>query len=127
MRNYPKLGLKVYSVRQSWFQDIEHMPQPFNDIVKDLMLQVIGWIAEEESIKKSERTKLAVRREDGITKSYKGDKWGRKRLPKKTQEEKLKLHKQGQSIRKISKQVCYYDHNNNKRQVSIASVHKTIT
>ena len=46
---------------------------------------------------------------------------------KKTQEEKLKLHKQGQSIRKISKQVCYYDHNNNKRQVSIASVHKTIT
>lgn len=127
IRNYTKLGLKVYSVRQQWFQDIERIPPPFNDMVKDLMLQVVGWIAEEESIKKSERVKLAVRKEEGITKSYKGNKWGRKVLPKKAREDILELHKQGQSIRQITKQVSYYDHNNNKRQVSIASVHKTIT
>lgn len=126
IRNYNKIGLVVYSVRQQWFQALERIPPPFNDMMKDLMLQVIGWIAEEESIKKSNRTKLAVIKENGITKSYKGNKWGRKELPQTTKDEILKLHKQGESIRKISQHVFYWDKNNHKKQVSIAAVHKII-
>ena len=49
----------------------------------DFMIQQAGEEAEEESRKKSERVKLAVRNEDGVTKSYKGNKWGRKTMSSK--------------------------------------------
>jgi len=38
----------------------------------DLMLNIMGWIAQDESDKKSKRVKAAIRKENGITKSYKG-------------------------------------------------------
>jgi len=126
MRNYSKIGLRVYSVRQRWFQDIENIPAPFNDMMKDLMLQVVGWIAEEESNKKSERTKLAVKKDKkGVTVSYKGNKWGRKGISKATKEEVLKL--KGLTMREISKRVTYWDKNKHKRNLSIGAVHKILS
>jgi len=125
IRNYSKIGLKVYSVRQDWFQALEKIPVPFNDMMKDLMLQVVGWIAEEESNKKSERTKLAVKRDEkGVTVSYKGNKWGRKSISKATKEEVLKL--KGLSVREISKRVTYWDKNKHKKNISIGAVHKIL-
>jgi hypothetical protein len=41
------------------------------------MIQNEGEKAEEESKKKSDRVKLAVKQVNGVTKSYKGNKWGR--------------------------------------------------
>jgi hypothetical protein len=79
-----------------------------------------------ESKTKSERVKLAVRKQEGEpTRSYKGKKWGRKtiitnRLIKGIKE----LKKQGLSLRQIQKQVVYYDKNNNKKNPSLALVHK---
>jgi DNA invertase Pin-like site-specific DNA recombinase len=79
-----------------------------------------------ESKTKSERVKLAVRKATGKpTTSYKGHKWGRKsiitnRLKKEIQE----LQKQGLTLRQITKQVYYYDKSNNKRNPSLALVHK---
>ena len=128
IRNYSKLGLRVYSYRQDWFERFNDIPEPFNEIMSDLMLQIVSWMAEEESKKKGERVKLAVRKEEGKpTKSYKGNVWGRKPLSQSTINQILQLHKQGLSIRKIARQVLYYDKNNNKKNVSIAVVHKIIS
>lgn len=128
IRNYAKIGLRVYSFRQSWFEDIKQIPTPFNEIVYDLMLQVISWIAEEESKKKSDRVRNAVRKDNhGKTISYKGSTWGRKTIANsRIVNEILDLHKSGQSFRQIAETVYYYDDNRNKKMVSKSLVHKII-
>ncbi len=73
----------IHSFRQKWLEQLHKIPEPFNEIMHDLMLNLMGWLAEDESKKKSERVKLAVRKKEGKpTKSYKGNKWGRKSLSK---------------------------------------------
>ncbi|MCX6748220.1 MAG: recombinase family protein [Candidatus Pacearchaeota archaeon] len=116
-------GCKVYSARQDWLESLNKIQEPFNEIMFDLMLQIMGWLAEEESSKKSMRVKNAVRRDTGITQSYKGNKWGRKSIQTaRLKEEVLKLKEQGLSIRDIAKQVYYYDKNNNKKNPSPALI-----
>ena len=120
---------KLFSYRQKFLNQIQdlNLPKDF-EFLRDMMLnnliEMLGWIAEDESKKKSERVKLAVKKKDGITKSYKGNKWGRKAL--KLEPKILELYKNGKSIREISKEVYYIDHNNNKKFVSIGYIHKTI-
>lgn len=79
-----------------------------------------------ESKTKSERVKLAVRKQQGeVTRSYKGNKWGRKSIKSDRLKQKIKeLHNQGLSIREILRheEVYYYDKNKNKRKPSLASV-----
>lgn len=72
----------IHSFRQKWLEELYAIPEPFNEIMHDLMLSLMGWLAEDESKKKSERVKAAIRKVKGITKSYKGNKWGRKKLSK---------------------------------------------
>jgi len=119
---------KIHSFRQQYFEDFYKIPSPYDEIVSNIVLNLMGHQAEEESKKKSDRVKLAVRRKEGKpTKSYKGNVWGRKSLTKKTKEEIMKLHEQGLSIREIADSVFYWDKNNNHKQVSRSAVHKTIT
>lgn len=118
---------KIYSARQEWLQSINSIQEPFNEIMHNLMLQIMGWLAEEESSKKSMRIKSAVRKKKDITVSYKGNKWGRKtittsRLKQQVQE----LRKQGLSIREIAKQVFVYDKSNNKKPISYSLVFKLL-
>lgn len=120
-------GCKVHSFRQSWLEDINRMPEPWNEIVFELMLQIFGWIAEDESRKKGQRVKNAVRKKDGVTTSYKGSKWGRKGLNLKVIHQVEELYHQNNSIRDISKQVFYFDKNNNKKQISKSAVHKILS
>ena len=81
-----------------------------------------------ESLVKSERVKMAVRKDKkGRTISYKGNKWGRKRLPKQTINRVLELHKLGYPIRSIQKNVNVYDKNRNPKPISVGAVHKIIT
>jgi len=118
---------KIHSYRQKWLEDINSIPEPFNEIVNDLLISVFGWIAEEESNKKSERIKLAVRKKTGKkTKSYKGKKWGRRALPKQTVDKVMELHEQGFSIRKIANNVQKWN-NGNSKNISKSVVHKIIT
>lgn len=134
--------VKIYSVTEPsilkfWgMLDKSYSDNPiFNELVNnlfkllwDFMIQMAGEEAEEESRKKSERVKLAVRKEKGKpTKSYKGNKWGRKHLSRNIVKEVLEAHKKGLSIRKISESVFYWDKNNNKKNVSIGAVHKILT
>ena len=130
---------KVFSVTESsilsfWEMiDKSHSDNPiFNELLNnffkamwDFMIQQAGEQAEDESRKKSQRVKLAVKRDGGVTKSYKGNKWGRKKLDK-VDAEILKLRKEGKSMREISQAVFYWDKNKNKKNVSIGYVHKTL-
>lgn len=120
-------GTKIHSFNQEWLNDINSIPAPFNDIVSELLISVLGWIGEEESTKKGARVKLAiVRSKDGVTKSYKGSKWGRKCFPPQTVSRVMELNKLGKSIRDISREVKVYDRNRNERQISKSAVHKII-
>ncbi len=114
----------IHSFRQRWLEEMYKMPEPFNEIMHDLMLNIMGWIAQDESDKKSQRVKAAIRKEDGVTKSYKGNKWGRKSL--KVDGEILKLREEGKTIREIQQEVFYWDKNNHKKFVSVGYVHKIL-
>ncbi len=131
-------NVKVYSVKEpsilSFWEmlDESHSDNPvFNELLNgifkaiwDFMIQQAGEEAEEESRKKSERVKLAIRKEDGITKSYKGNKWGRKSL--KVDKEILELRKDGKTIREIQQVVFYWDKHNHKKFVSVGYIHKIL-
>lgn len=134
-------GIKVYSVKEPSILTLwELMSKTEIDdpvvselvkgIVKEIwkyLIQISGEQAEEESRKKGERVRLAVVKKDGEqTLSYKGNTWGRKPIQKKAIDEVIELHKQGLSIRKIAKQVHYYDSNRNKKLLGISTVHKIL-
>jgi DNA invertase Pin-like site-specific DNA recombinase len=123
--NHKKTSL--FSFNQQWLQTIQNVQAPFNEIMFDLMIQVMGWLAEEDSKKKSNRVKMALKKtNDNVTVSYKGNRWGRKPLSKQAVNKILELHNNGLTIRQIAKQVNIYDSNNNGRSISIGAVHKTI-
>jgi len=120
-------GCKVHSYRQQFLESIHDMPEPFNESMFDFMLQILGWMGEDESKKKSDRIKSAVRKRKGEeTKSYLGNRWGRKPLSNKTINQIKELHKTGMSIREIAQSVIIYDKNRNERFVSKSAVHKVL-
>lgn len=135
-------GIKVYSVKEPsimalWEMiDRQNIQDPIQaELIKGIMkvlwnflIQQSGEQAEEESRKKSERTKLAVVRTEGEpTKSYKGNVWGRRNVANETTtKEILKLHSEGLTCREISQRVFYWDKNNNKKYISKSAVHKII-
>jgi DNA invertase Pin-like site-specific DNA recombinase len=118
---------KVYSHNQIWLTTLQQIQPPFNEIMYNFMLEIMAWLAEDESAKKSKRVKLAIRKTQNGTESYKGNKWGRKSLSKQVITKVKVLHAEGMSIRQIAAQVKVYDKNNNSRQISKSAVHKIIT
>ncbi len=93
---------QIHSVNQKYFDDFYKIPAPFDEIVSSLVLNLMGWLAEDESKKKSDRVKLAVRKKNGITKSYKGNKWGRKSMHTNKINRIKKLREQGMNYRDIA-------------------------
>lgn len=92
----------IHSYRQTWLEEINKIPNPWNEIVYELLLNIFGWIAEEESSKKSARVKAAIKSKDGKTMSYKGNKWGRKTISKQRRDKIVELHKMGLKTREIA-------------------------
>ena len=144
LRMYELHNIKVYSVQEQWVSmlweltetiDFSQIPYPFNEKLREdmksnwkLVIKIVGKIAEDEIKDKGARVRLAVRKVEGkTTKSYKGNRWGRKPLSKKVINEILELHSQGESIRKIASSVVYWDKHNHKKNVSIAGVHKIVS
>ncbi len=119
-------GVTLHSFRQNWFEQFHQIPRPFNEIVMDMVVNLIGWIGEEESEKKSHRVKMAVKKTAKGTFSSYGKKWGRKGFPAQTINRVLELHRQGASIRKIAGEVKTYDENNNAKAISKSAVQKII-
>ncbi len=131
-------GTKVYSVTEPSILSLWEMmdkTQTGNPVIDeflkgmlkvmwDFMIQQAGEQAEEESRKKSERVKLAVRKTDGVTRSYKGNKWGRKSL--KLEGQIIELYKKGKKYREIMEEIYYWDKHNHKKHISIGFVSKVI-
>jgi len=109
---------KIHSFRQKWFEDFHNIPKPFDEIISELVLNLMGWIAEDESQKKSERVKIAYKNRKG--------KWGRKPLSDNVIQEVLDCHNKGMDLRSISESVFYWEKHRNKRSVSLGAVHKII-
>lgn len=83
---------KIHSFRQSFFESFYKIPAPFDEIMQELFLNLLGWMAEDESTKKSDRVKAAVRRVPGkATRSNKGNKWGRKTISTQKKNKVLEL------------------------------------
>lgn len=118
---------KIYSVRQGWFEDLNKIPSPFDEIMHGLMIQMLGWLAEEESVKKSERVKLAVKKKNGKSFSKYGRRWGRKEVfsNKRLIAQVKKLASEGLSYRQIIKDdaVYYYNKSNVKKKPSVFTIH----
>lgn len=121
-------GTSIHTYNQQWLEEINKIPAPFNDIMSDLLINLFGWLGQDESKKKSERVKLAVRKDSkGVTRSYHGNKWGRKGFPKQTINRVLELVGSGKSIREIAGLVTVYDRNKNERLISKSAVHNIIS
>ncbi len=114
----------IHSVNQEWLEQLNNIPEPFNEIMHELMLNLMGWLSEDESKKKSERIKLSIRKDkQGNTKSYKGNRWGRKPIHQNKIKYIIDLYNEGLSYSKISKKA-----NISKGKISqIITVHKTFT
>jgi DNA invertase Pin-like site-specific DNA recombinase len=119
-------GCRIHSYRQQWLEDIHKIPAPFNEIMHDLLLSIMGWLVEEESAKKSERVKMAIKKREDGTYSYRGKKWGRKGLSRQVVDRILELHRAGRSLREIASSITVYDKNKNERSLSKSAVHKTL-
>lgn len=111
--------VKLHSVRQQWMEDLNKVPDPWGQIVYEMLINVFGWMAEEESKKKSERVKIAHA-------NHKGKNWGRPGIPENTRLEVVKLYRSGKSMREISKLVSYWDKSRHLKKISIGAVHKII-
>ena len=136
-------GTKVLSVTEpsilSFWELIaqSHSDNPvFNELLNsifkamwDFMIQQAGEQAEEESRKKSDRVKLAVRKNNNNkTISYKGNKWGRKSISTQARNKVLELKRLNpeMSLREISQRVTYAGKNNETKNLSLGAVHKII-
>lgn len=108
---------KINSFRQQWLDQLNKMPEPFNEIMFDMMIQIMGWLAEEESKKRSDRVKIAFKNSK--------KKWGRRPL-KKVESRVMELYNQGKTTREIASLVHYWDKSRNKKFISKSAVHKII-
>lgn len=132
--------VKVYSVSENWLNSmwdgldkIPNLPEPFNkiismfmDLIWNILIELIGEQAEEESRKKGLSVKNAIRHRQGKTISYKGNKWGRKALSKQTRDKVIQLREEGKTIREISQLVKTTDKNKNMVPISKSVVHKIL-
>ncbi len=109
---------EIHSFNQDWLEQLNKIPEPFNEIMHELMLNLMGWLAEDESKKKSDRVKLAVRKKEGKpTKSYKGNKWGRKSMHTNKIKRILTLRGQGMNYRQIA----------NEEKISIGKISQILS
>ena len=120
-------GVVLHSFRQKWFEEFHKIPQPFNEIVMDMVVNLLSWIAQDESEKKSSRVKMAVKKTNKGTFSHNGNKWGRKSFPTQTVNRVLELHEEGKSIRQIAAAVNVYDANNNAKKISKSAVQQIVS
>jgi len=109
---------QIHSFRQKFFEDLYKIPAPFDEIIQELVISLMGWMAEDESKKKSERVKIAYKNRT--------KKWGRKPLDN-IESTVIELYKLGKSMREIASEVYYWDTKRNKKFVSKSAVHKIIT
>lgn len=107
----------IKSFNQKWLCDIAEYKPPWNDIIFNLMIEIMGYIAEEESNKKSKRVLAAItKNRKGETVSKYGNHWGRKPISTFKRNKAFDLRSRGYSIRMIAAEV----------NLSVGAVHKVL-
>lgn len=114
LRNY---GVKIHSVKEAWLETI-NVDGALGKTIQDFLLGLIGSLAEMESQRKSERTKMAYNNRTG--------RWGRKTLPEQTKQAIIEAYKQNKTYSQICLEVKYFNKNRNEKNVSRGAVHKVI-
>lgn len=97
-------------------KDFIRYPPPFDEILYSLMLQLVGWLAEEESRRKSERVRLA------FNNKKEGMHWGR--LPKTIDMGRLKEIYDPSSLRNTARR--YNESFKGANRISYVTVKKCI-
>lgn len=119
--------VKVHSYQQQFLENLNKIPAPFDEIVFDMLIQIFGFMAEQESKTKGERVKNAVVKKDGMpTVSYKGNRWGKKPLSSIVVNKVREMSKKGFTIREIASVIKIYDSNRNPKNISKSAVHKIL-
>jgi len=83
-------GCKLHSVQEVWLESV-NIEGSLGKTIQEFLLGLIGSLAEMESQRKAERTRMAYQ-------SHKGRKWGRKSLPERVIDDVKRLHDEGLSI-----------------------------
>lgn len=96
---------KIHSFRQQWYEKLNDIQEPFNEIMQELLLNMLGWLAEDESTRKSQRVKSAVRKDGNKTISYKGNKWGRKAISTQKLNQLRTIYAPNKTIRELAKEL----------------------
>jgi DNA invertase Pin-like site-specific DNA recombinase len=116
MQYFSLKGVKIHSVKERWFEEFHKIPAPFNEILYDLMLQLVGWLGEEESRKRAERVRLAYNnKRDGLH-------WGR--IAKAIDIERLKESYNPNSLRGTARR--YNESLRGANRISYVTVKKVI-
>lgn len=119
--------VKVHSHQQQFLETLNKIPAPFDEIVFDLLIQLFGFMAEQESKTKGERVKNAVVKRSGMpTVSYNGNRWGKKPISSMVVNKVRELSNKGLSIREIASTIRIYDSNRNPKNISKSAVHKIL-
>jgi len=120
-------GCKIHSVKEAWLEAI-NIEGPLGRTIQEFMLGLIASLGEMESQRKSERVKLALRKKNNSTYSYKGKKWGRKRISTQAKNKIIQLKKENPNItiREICEKVTYAGKGNKTKNVSKGLVHKIL-
>jgi DNA invertase Pin-like site-specific DNA recombinase len=114
------LGLydvQLHSVKEQWIESI-NMPGSLGQTFKDFMIGIVGWLAEQESTRKSERVKESVRYQRALKKG----KVGRPGLPDAVKQRIAALLMQGKSYSYICEHVTYEGKYKRVHHVSVATV-----
>jgi len=118
IRAYQELGIQLHFVRQAFLEDIMKAPHPWNEILYDMIINILSWVGEEESRKRSDRVKKAY-------KYGKHNNWGRPRIPY-TDEQIYKIYMQEGTIRKTREKLHYTTKSNKKKYVSQGKISEVI-
>jgi len=118
-----KVILYNYDIVQ--FMNQQNTDGPIGQTIQDLMIGLVGAFAEAEAIKLSKRVKKAVRKEKGVTVSFKGNKWGRKQVPTITRRKVYRAYQEGKSIPWIMEHITT-SKNGNIKTLGKSTIYKII-
>ena len=111
--------VQLHSVQEQWLETI-NIPGGIGDVVKDFLIGIVGWIAHQESVLKSERIKDSIKFKNALKKG----RVGRPTMPDKVIRQVIKALRQGDSYRTIHQNVIYKIKHGKIKHVSIASISK---
>ena len=112
-------GVQLHSVQEQWLETI-NIPGGIGDVVKDFLVGIVGWIANQESKLKSERIKDSIKFQKALSKG----RVGRPTLPDEVIRQVVVALRRGDSYRKIYDNITYKAKFGKIKHVSLATINK---